>query len=150
MHYSHNPNNRLKPAVEKPPHSQWDSLSLDTWMWEIASLAFSTLCFAAILALLLAYNDKPWPELPHGLTLNAIVSVLATETLAYEKRQTLESGLTSLSWIPCASLGIARGLHSALLGSAVSAKTSRPLRRSRVASCHSMRPSSTLRRKHVG
>ncbi|CEL03697.1 hypothetical protein ASPCAL04843 [Aspergillus calidoustus] len=80
MHYSHNPNNRLKPAVEKPPHSQWDSLSLDTWMWEIASLAFSTLCFAAILALLLAYNDKPWPELPHGLTLNAIVSVLATGT----------------------------------------------------------------------
>ncbi|KAL2795139.1 hypothetical protein BJX66DRAFT_337144 [Aspergillus keveii] len=80
MQSSHTPNNRLKTAVEEPPPSQWDSLSLDTWMWEIASLAFSTLCFVTILAMLLAYNDKPWPKLPHGFTLNAIVSVLATGT----------------------------------------------------------------------
>ncbi|KAJ0423352.1 hypothetical protein BJY00DRAFT_310477 [Aspergillus carlsbadensis] len=72
MHGSYTPNNRLKPAVEEPPPSQWDTLSLDTWMWEIASLAFGLFCSIAVLAVLLAYNDKPWPDLPHGLTLNAI------------------------------------------------------------------------------
>jgi hypothetical protein len=50
------------------------------WSWEVLSLIFSNLCFVAVLATLLGYNGKPSSELPCGVTLNAIVSVLATGT----------------------------------------------------------------------
>ncbi|KAF7866825.1 hypothetical protein EAF04_005667 [Stromatinia cepivora] len=47
------------------------------WKRELASLATGTLCFIALAALLYAFNGKPifrW----HGITLNALVSILST------------------------------------------------------------------------
>lgn len=58
--------------------SRWETLSLDTWFWEIFAVSFSLLCVIAILCILLVYDGKASPSLPHELTLNTIVSVLAT------------------------------------------------------------------------
>ncbi|CAI7653598.1 unnamed protein product [Penicillium bialowiezense] len=48
------------------------SILLDTWLFESFALAFSLACFIAILGLLIR------PELAYNLSLNAIISILAT------------------------------------------------------------------------
>lgn len=53
---------------------------LDTWFYEILAIVFSLACFASILSVLVAYNQKPAPSLSYGLTLNAIIFILATES----------------------------------------------------------------------
>lgn len=58
-------------------YGEWASLD-DTWLLEIVALVFSVACFIAIIILLRIYDQKPSPDLSHGLTLNTIVSLLAT------------------------------------------------------------------------
>ena len=58
--------------------SKCDFLILDTWFWEIVSITFSIACFIAICSVLLGYDQKAMPNFPKGLTLNTIVSILAT------------------------------------------------------------------------
>lgn len=52
--------------------------SLDTWTVEINAASFSLACFAAICGVLIAYDQIPSPDLRYGLTLNAVISILAT------------------------------------------------------------------------
>lgn len=73
-----NDQSRLQIPQDKKQGLNWKSRSLDTWFWEFVSVIFSVLCFIAITCLLIIYNKKPSPSLPQGLTLNTIVSVLAT------------------------------------------------------------------------
>ena len=54
-----------------------DNILLDTWLPEVFALGFSTACLLAIIAVLAAYHDKQLHRLPKGLTLNAIIAVLA-------------------------------------------------------------------------
>ncbi|KAJ9605488.1 hypothetical protein H2200_010145 [Cladophialophora chaetospira] len=54
------------------------SILLDTWLPEVGSLIFSILCFGSIIGVLRAYDNHPLPSLPHGITLNAVISILAT------------------------------------------------------------------------
>ncbi|KAJ6127651.1 hypothetical protein N7523_003263 [Penicillium sp. IBT 18751x] len=54
------------------------SICLDSWLFECIALAFSIACFIAIVIVLLVYDGKRQPDMAHGLTLNTIVSVLAT------------------------------------------------------------------------
>jgi len=89
---------------QTPPHdiqghqSRYHTrLLLDTWFPEILAVAFSTGCLIAIVAVLLAYNDKTVPQLPYGITLNAIVSILATasrSSLIY----TVATSISQLKW----------------------------------------------------
>lgn len=66
------------PLIKPRKKRNWGWLNLDTWFWEILSTVFSALCFIAILCLLLAYDQRASPRMPQGLTLNTIISVLAT------------------------------------------------------------------------
>ncbi|KAJ5462478.1 hypothetical protein N7530_010683 [Penicillium desertorum] len=59
-------------------HENWNARCLDTWLLETFAAIFSVACFIAICAILVAYNGKSRPDLPYGLSLNAIISVLAT------------------------------------------------------------------------
>lgn len=52
--------------------------SLDTWLFEIMAAIFSVACFASMCGVLIAYDNKPRPDLRYGLTLNAVISILAT------------------------------------------------------------------------
>lgn len=65
----------LEPAVE--PTDRLLPI-LDTWFYEILAIVFSLACFVSILGVLVAYNQRPAPSLSYGLTLNAIISILAT------------------------------------------------------------------------
>ena len=58
-------------------YSKVNRILLDTWLPEIFALLFSLACLVAIVAVLAIYHDKPLHHLPKGLTLNAIISVLA-------------------------------------------------------------------------
>ncbi|KAI0967336.1 hypothetical protein F4678DRAFT_465584 [Xylaria arbuscula] len=50
----------------------------DTWLWEIVLVILSGLFFALIIVILKIYNRKEVPQFAYGITLNAIISILAT------------------------------------------------------------------------
>ncbi|CAG8143054.1 unnamed protein product [Penicillium salamii] len=56
----------------------WKRFWFDTWRWEILAWAFSIACFVGICILLKIYENKQRPQLAYKLSLNAIISVLAT------------------------------------------------------------------------
>lgn len=60
------------------PASLLSRLFLDTWIPEILAIVCSAVCVAAVWIVVLAYQGKPTPQLPYAITLNAIVSILAT------------------------------------------------------------------------
>lgn len=59
-------------------HTNWESIWLDTWIFEWIMLFFSASCFIAICVILKVYDGKVRPEMAYGVTLNAIISALAT------------------------------------------------------------------------
>ncbi|KAJ6019806.1 hypothetical protein N7499_003093 [Penicillium canescens] len=74
----HTSENVAERLLDDGRSSRWDAKMLDTWFYEICALCFSTLCFVAILCVLRVYDQKPTPKLSNGLTLNTVISVLAT------------------------------------------------------------------------
>ncbi|KAK4921732.1 hypothetical protein LTR49_010838 [Elasticomyces elasticus] len=56
----------------------WRRIMLDSWTPEIIAISFSTACLIAIAAVSSHYKDKTTPHLPYGITLNAVISILAT------------------------------------------------------------------------
>lgn len=50
----------------------------DGWSWELLCLAISWACLVAIGVLLGAYDGKPFPTGPGGISLNAMVAILST------------------------------------------------------------------------
>lgn len=78
-------NTRLLPTFKKISTKQSpaqkplrSSLWLDSWLFEWMTLTFSVACFIAISIVLWIYDKKVRPEMAYGLSLNTIVSVLAT------------------------------------------------------------------------
>lgn len=68
---------------EKDAHTNdrtptWRRIYANTWTFEIVTMAFSIACFVAIIAILVVFDGNILSPLPYGLTLNAIVSTLAT------------------------------------------------------------------------
>ncbi|OAP58692.1 hypothetical protein AYL99_07782 [Fonsecaea erecta] len=57
--------------------SWWTRMSLDNWVWELSAALLCICILAAIAAILFVYDNRPVPDLPDGLTINAIVSLLA-------------------------------------------------------------------------
>ena len=68
------PKTQSKP--QRPRHTRKHLLT-DTWFLEIGALILAICAFIVILVLLLHYNGHPQFQW-HGVTLNAVVSVLAT------------------------------------------------------------------------
>jgi len=62
---------RIQPTVAK-------SILLDTWFPEVAAMAFSITCVGVIIGILRTYDQHALPSLPRGITLNAIIAILAT------------------------------------------------------------------------
>ena len=49
-----------------------------TWLWECLSCVAVVLLACAMVAVLAVYNTKPLPQLPFSVSLNAVISLLAT------------------------------------------------------------------------
>ncbi|OJJ35802.1 hypothetical protein ASPWEDRAFT_41044 [Aspergillus wentii DTO 134E9] len=82
----------------KREKSRESSLIVDSWFWEIFAVAFSVICAVAILVLLLVYDGKASPSLPHELTLNTIVSILATASKS-SLIFLISASISQLKWI---------------------------------------------------
>jgi hypothetical protein len=63
---------------QAPTGSWFYRITLDTWIPEILALFISAIPIVAITAILKFYENEKRPELSYGITLNAIVSILAT------------------------------------------------------------------------
>ena len=58
--------------------SWYSRLLEDTWLPETTAIIFSVGCFFAIFGLLRVYDEKQRPDLPHGISFNALISILST------------------------------------------------------------------------
>lgn len=88
----------LSEKPKAPGRFSWSSITLDTWILEGAFLGFSIACLISIYGVLLTYNGKPRPEFSYNISLNAIVSVLATackSSLIF----VVGAGLSQLKWV---------------------------------------------------
>jgi hypothetical protein len=65
-------------SCQTPTSSWFYRITLDTWVPEIFALFISAASIIAITAILEHYDDTKSPELSYGITLNAVVSILAT------------------------------------------------------------------------
>lgn len=72
---------RRSKRLSKPWIPFWDRYC-ESWWPEVAAVGLSAACIIAIAVVLATFNGKPAPALSYGLTLNAIVSVLATTSKA--------------------------------------------------------------------
>lgn len=68
-----------------------------SWTWEIISTVLSILCTAAMVGVLVVYQSRPAPTLPSGLTLNALISLLATISKA-AMLVSVTSCISQLKW----------------------------------------------------
>ncbi|KAK5690875.1 hypothetical protein LTR97_012038 [Elasticomyces elasticus] len=66
------------PKIAVVRSNWWRRIMLDTWAPELIAITFSTACLVAIAAVLFVYKDKTTPHLPYDITLNAVISILAT------------------------------------------------------------------------
>lgn len=75
----------------------WNGLVLNTWFLEILAMLLSVSCMIAIFVVLKVYDGRSIPQLPYGITLNALISILATASktaLLY----LVGSALSQLKW----------------------------------------------------
>ena len=72
------------PPPPPPPHllskrpSWWSLMSLDNWVWELGAAILCLCVLASIGGILIAYNNRSVPDLPESLSINAIISFLAS------------------------------------------------------------------------
>ena len=74
----HEPERKETPLRLSPRTSWWARVFSDTWIPEFLSLVASAACIIAIAGVLYSYDGSASPEIPYGITLNAIISILAT------------------------------------------------------------------------
>ncbi|RAH48310.1 DUF3176 domain-containing protein [Aspergillus brunneoviolaceus CBS 621.78] len=58
--------------------SVWGIIGPDSWLYESIAVCLSIACLAAIVCILLTFDGQLSPNLPSGIQLNTVVSVLAT------------------------------------------------------------------------
>ncbi|KAE8153561.1 hypothetical protein BDV25DRAFT_149089 [Aspergillus avenaceus] len=58
--------------------SPWLTLGFDSWIYESIAVCFSIACLVAIVCILQIYDGQLSPNLPSDITLNTVISVLAT------------------------------------------------------------------------
>lgn len=74
----------LEPLHSAPNNrpSAYNRLVLDTWICESIAIVFSIGCVVAIAFTVGSFQGEPIPELPSGVTLNAVISLLSTAARA--------------------------------------------------------------------
>ena len=74
-----------KPKSKEIGHSIYHQIALKcrdmfnrSWLWETISCVAVLALSCAIIAVLVVYDNRPLPQLPFSVSLNAVISVLAT------------------------------------------------------------------------
>ena len=74
----------LIPPKAPPKHTHstlkscYHTLFTDWWLWEILAVLLSLSTFSTIIAILVIYDGSNVAQLPQGISLNAIISILST------------------------------------------------------------------------
>jgi hypothetical protein len=68
------------------------------WFWEITSITITLVSFLAIIITLRVFDGKPLPEIPFGITLNTIASLLGT-AVKTTLLLVVSSALSQLKWL---------------------------------------------------
>lgn len=68
------------------------------WFWEITSITITLSSFLAIIITLRVFDGKPLPEIPFGITLNTIASLLGT-VVKTTLLLVVSSALSQLKWL---------------------------------------------------
>lgn len=87
------PATRSAKACRSPWHGYQDS-----WYPELTALILSLSCLIATSIILKSYDGKPNPKMSWGLTLNAIISILAT-TSKVSLLFTVSNSIGQLKWV---------------------------------------------------
>ncbi|KAK5951158.1 hypothetical protein OHC33_007911 [Knufia fluminis] len=87
----------LVPTVVPHHQSLFDRYT-DSWCPELSALVLSSTCTIAIYAVLGAFDGKPNPSFKYGLTLNALISILAT-TSKVALIFAVSNALSQLKWV---------------------------------------------------
>ena len=73
-----NPTRTTDPATKKTCTKLQNAYTIASWMLEMSAAALCVSCSIAIAIVLAVWSDHPVPQLSKGITVNAIVSILAT------------------------------------------------------------------------
>jgi hypothetical protein len=76
--YASLPTDEYATSHQTPTANWFYRITLDTWAPEALALSISAASIIAITVILAHYGDEKWPKMSYGITLNAIVSILAT------------------------------------------------------------------------
>ncbi|KIW10891.1 hypothetical protein PV08_10190 [Exophiala spinifera] len=68
--------NRFRHVPRSP--SWWDRMTFDNWFWELGAASLCLCVLASIAGILIAYNNHAVPDLPETISINAIISFLAS------------------------------------------------------------------------
>jgi hypothetical protein len=68
------------------------------WFWELTSITITLVSFLAIIITLRVFDGKPLPEIPFGITLNTIASLLGT-AVKTTLLLVVSSALSQLKWL---------------------------------------------------
>lgn len=88
----------LKVRSTRLQRSTWQKAVVHLWLWEWLAWFVALLAIAAIVGVLLAFDNKSISEWPYGITLGALVCVLAT-IATIGLAQPLAAGLGQARWI---------------------------------------------------
>lgn len=86
------------PQPTTPRHLRFSSLFAEWWMEEILAGVLSLLCLVSIVIILVWYDARAQPSLRLGITLNAVVALLATIMKASSSIP-LAQCISQLKWI---------------------------------------------------
>ncbi|KAK5937970.1 hypothetical protein PMZ80_009559 [Knufia obscura] len=87
----------MVPTVVPHRQSLFDRYT-DSWCPELSALVLSSACTIAIYAVLGAFDGRPNPSFKYGLTLNALISILAT-TSKVALIFAVSNALSQLKWV---------------------------------------------------
>ncbi|KAI9698028.1 MAG: hypothetical protein M1836_004381 [Candelina mexicana] len=88
------------PTPPKQNANRWCNWNFvqNWWLWEILSLVTSIGATAGIVGVLLHFDSRPLPKWPYSITLNALISVLATISKA-ALLLPISEALSQLKWL---------------------------------------------------
>jgi hypothetical protein len=77
---------------------KFDRVASTYWLFEVLCGILSLACLVAIAAVLHAFDNRPVPTLHYGITLNTIVSLLAS-VATFSLVVPVTAGLSQLKWL---------------------------------------------------
>lgn len=82
----------------KPLKHVSQSSSLGSWILEIITITLAFAAVGGIMGVLAHFDDRPLPDWPYYITLNALIALLATVAIA-TMSISLSNGISQLKWI---------------------------------------------------